>query len=101
MGNMQITNAPTRSQADTLFMVVEHLAERPAPGTPGRVCFIRDTGVYFIDLVNSGQHNFRFPPIRLSRISKRTLHLTTILCFALKLIVLWDFANWYSLPLIT
>lgn len=46
---MQITNAPARSQADTLFMVVEHLAERPAPGTPGRVCFVRDTGNYFID----------------------------------------------------
>jgi hypothetical protein len=49
MGNMQITNAPTRSQADTLFMVVEHLAERPAPSTPGRICFVRDTGNYFTD----------------------------------------------------
>jgi len=49
MGNMQITNAPTRSQADTLFMVVEHLAERPAPGTPDRLCFVRETGNYFID----------------------------------------------------
>jgi hypothetical protein len=46
MGNMQIMNAPTRSQADTLFMVVEHLG-RPAPGTrPG--CFIKH-GTYFID----------------------------------------------------
>jgi hypothetical protein len=62
MGNMQITNAPTRSQADTLFMVVEHLAERPAPSTPGRVCFIRDSGVYFIDSGEFWTAQLPFPP---------------------------------------
>ena len=60
MGNMQITNAPARWQADTLFMVVEHLAERPPLALlAGYVLSVRLVITSSI-MAKSGQHNGHF-----------------------------------------